>query len=84
MQSYLEEESDDEHLQGTHADNQANLHHAEVDDPLLRAPHRTEVTVLACPEVLLVPRDGRQLSRHLEDRLLQYCCLLRGAALLRG
>lgn len=37
LASTLEEESDDEYLQRTHADNKSNLDHAEVDNALLCA-----------------------------------------------
>jgi hypothetical protein len=50
----LEEEPDDENLQGAHTDNQANLDHAEVDNSDLRAVVRGIVAVLTGSEVLLV------------------------------
>lgn len=50
----LEEEPDDKDLQGAHADDQARLDQAEVDNPLLGAPDSAEVAVLARAEVLLV------------------------------
>lgn len=54
----LEEEPDDKDLESAHADDQAGLDQAEVDNPLLCAPHGAEVAVLACAEVFLVPGDG--------------------------
>lgn len=56
--SYLEKESHDEHLQTRHAHHQQALDDAEVKYAPLGAPHRAEVPVLPCPEVLLVTRDG--------------------------
>lgn len=50
----LEEEPDNKDLEGTHADDEAGLDQAEVDDPFLGAPHGAEVAVLTRAEVLLV------------------------------
>lgn len=50
----LEEEPDDKDLESTHADDEAGLYQAEVDNPLLGAPDGTEVAVLTCAEILLV------------------------------
>lgn len=54
-----------------------------MKDALLGASHGAEVTVLARPEVFLVPADGRQLCGDLVERLLQGGRLLgRGALFL--
>lgn len=50
----LEKETDDKDLESSHADDEAGLDQAEVDNPLLSAPDGAEVAVLACAEVLLV------------------------------
>lgn len=75
MGTYLEEEPDYKYLQSTHGNNEGDLYHAEVDDSLLRALYRGKVSVLAGAEVLLVSRDGGELSRDLEDGLLKSRCL---------
>src|SRR3569833_197057 len=80
--TYLEEEPDNEDLKRAHADDQAYLDKAEVDDPLLCTPDRAKVPVLARSEVFLVAGDGRELAGNLVNGLLQYRCLFRGAALL--
>jgi hypothetical protein len=58
-------------VQCSHADNQSNLDHAEVDNALLRARHSAEVAVLSCSKVLLVSRNGGKLARDLVDGFLQ-------------
>lgn len=80
----LEEEAHDKDLQRTHADDQADLDQAEVDNPLLCAPDGAEVAVLARAEVFLVARHGGQLAGELGDRLLERGCRLGVAALLGG
>lgn len=80
----LEEEPDHEDLQSTHADDQTALYQAEVDNPLLRASDGAEVTVLARPEILLIPGHSRQLSRNLDDRFFKGGGLLGRGALLGG
>jgi hypothetical protein len=78
----LEEEAHDKDLQGAHADNQARLDKAKVDNALLCAADGAEVTVLAGAEVLLVAGNRRKLAGYLEGRLGQRAGLLVGAALL--
>ena len=80
----LEEEADDENLQGTHADHHGALDETEVDDPALGASDGAEVSVLSRAEILLVSRDGGQLARHLVDGFFEFRRLLRGRPLLRG
>lgn len=50
----LEEEADNKDLEGTHADDEAGLDQAEVDDSLLGASNGAEVAVLTRAEVFLV------------------------------
>ena len=78
----LEEEADDENLQSAHANHHGALNETEVDDPALRAADGAEVSVLARAEVLLVPRDGGQLARHLVDGFFEFRGLFRGRPLL--
>ena len=82
--TYLEEEADDEDLQGSHADDHGALDQAEVDDSALGAADGAEVAVLAGAEVLLVPGDGRQLARDLVYRLLEGRGLFGRGALFGG
>ena len=82
--TYLEEEPDNKDLQSAHGHHKEDLDHAEVDDALLCAADRAEVSVLARPEVFLVTGDGGQLARDLPDRLLKSRRLLRRRSLLRG
>jgi hypothetical protein len=58
----LEEEPNDKNLEGAHGNDESNLDEAEVNDPLLRAADRAEVSVLSGAEVLLVPGDGGKLA----------------------
>lgn len=71
LASTLEKESDDEYLQGTHADNKSNLDHAKVDNTLLGACNGAEVAVLTRSKVLLVSGNGGELAGDLEDGFLQ-------------
>lgn len=82
--TYLEEESHDKHLQGSHADDETNLNHAKVHDSLLCTGDGGEIAVLARSEVLLVPRNGRKLTGDFEDGVLDNRCLLGGGSLLEG
>ena len=68
---YLEEESDDEDLQCTHAHHETTLDQAEVDDPPLGVADSVEVSIFAGPEILLVSGNGRDLARDLVDGFLQ-------------
>ena len=61
LPSPLEEESDDENLQSSHADHHPDLNKAEIENTLFRAPHRAEVAVFARAEILLHPCYGAQL-----------------------
>jgi len=69
--SPLEEESDHQDLQSSHAHHHAHLNQAEVEDPLFGAPDRAEIAVLSCPEVFLHPADRAQLSAHFEDHVFE-------------
>ena len=80
----LEEEPNDQHLQRRHPNHHRNLNQAEVKNPALRAPHRAKVSVLARPEILLHPRDGRQLGTDLEDRVFKRGCLFGRCAAFHG
>lgn len=80
----MEEEPNHENLKGSHADNETALDQAEVDNPLLGASDSAEVTVLARPEVLLVSRHGRKLTRDLDYGLLEGCGLFGRGSLLGG
>lgn len=83
--SPLEEESNHKNLQCSHRYHHQPLNDTKVEDPSLRTTHGTEVAVFTRPEVLLVPRDGRQLCRQLEDRLFESRCLFgTSASLSRG
>lgn len=79
---YLEEEAHDKNLQACHGHHHERLNNTQVEDSPLSAPDRAEVAVLSCAEVLLVARDGRELARQLEDRLLKRSGLLWRCALL--
>ena len=57
----LEEESNHQDLQRRHPNHHRNLNQAEVKNPALGTSHRAEVSILTRPEILLHPRDGRQL-----------------------
>ncbi len=59
----LEEEPHHKNLQTSHTDHHHTLHNTEVEYPSLRTPHGTEIPILSCAEVLLVPGDRRQLAR---------------------
>lgn len=63
----LEEKAHNENLQTRHGDHEPYFHHGEVEYPILCAFHRAKVAVLAGPEILLVPADGAQLCRQLQD-----------------
>src|SRR3569833_1605774 len=78
--TYLEEEPDNEDLKRAHADDQAYLDKAEVNDPLLCTPDCAKVPVLARSEKKQEARKKQKQTRILENGLLQYRCLLRGAA----
>lgn len=82
--SPLEEKSHHKHLQSSHRHHHQSLNDTKVENPALRATHGTEVTVLAGTEVLLVPRDCRQLRGQLENRLLESRCLFGASATLSG
>jgi len=59
--SAREELSDNEDLQASHRHHHDHLHQAEVEDTLLGTPHRAEVPVLSCAEVLLLSRQDGHL-----------------------
>lgn len=61
--SPLEEKPHHKNLQSSHRNHHQPLNNTKVENPAFRATHGTEVAVLAGPEVLLVPRNGRQLRR---------------------
>ncbi len=82
--AYLEEESNNKHLQTAHADNKERLNHAKVDDTVLGAHDGRKVAVLTRAKVLLVSRNGRQLARDFVDRLLEDVGLLGAGSLLGG
>ena len=63
----LKEKPHDKNLQPRHGNHQPTLHNAEMENPRFRAPHRAEIPILPCPEVLLVAVDGRQLSADFEN-----------------
>jgi hypothetical protein len=69
--TYLEEESDDEHLQCPHAYNESDLNHTKVDNALLGALNGAEVSVLTGAEVLLVSRNGGELPRDFKNGLFK-------------
>lgn len=79
-----EEHPDHEHLQTCHAYHQSTLHKTEVEDALLGAPDSAEISVLSRAEILLLPRQCRDLARQLEYCLLYAAQLLgRGPGFLR-
>lgn len=82
--SPLEKEPDDKNLQAGHANHEAALDHAEVEDARLGALDRAEVAVLPRAEVLLVPADGRQLPVDFVDGFLERRGLFGRTALLAG
>ncbi len=67
VESYLEEELDNEDLQCAHTHDKTALDQAEVHDTPLGAADGAEVSVLARAEVLLVSGDGGELARDLVD-----------------
>lgn len=82
--SPLEEKPHHKYLQSGHRHHHQPLNDTKVENPALCATHGAEVTVLAGPEVLLVPRDGRQLRGQLENRLFESRCLFGASATLSG
>jgi len=54
----LEEEPHNQNLQTSHAHHHDHLDQAEVEDSLLRAPDRAEVSVLAGSKVFLHPGNS--------------------------
>lgn len=80
--AYLEEKSDNKHLQCSHANDQTTLDHAKSDDTAFGAMYSREVTVLTRAEVLLVSRDAGQLTRDLVDRLFDDAGMLVAGTLL--
>lgn len=64
-----EKHLDHEHLQPRHRNHQPTLQQRKIEDPLLRAPDRADVPVLPRAEVFLLPRDGGNLARKLENGL---------------
>lgn len=84
LPSALEKEAHYENLQRSHRHHHQRLNYTEVENPTLGTPHSTEVAVLTCAEVLLVPRDGRELCGQLVDRFLEVGGLLGAGALAGG
>lgn len=78
----MEKEPHNEDLQASHCDHDQALQYAEVENTLLRAPHRGEVPVLSRAEVFLVSVDGRQLGGDFEDGFFEDGGLLGSRALL--
>ena len=67
----------------SHADNQANLNQAEVDNSLFGTVDGAKIAVLSGAEVFLISGHRSQCAGDLEDRLLEDCSLLGRRALLR-
>lgn len=80
----LEKEPHHKYLQPRHGDHEHILNDAEPEDARLGAADGAEIAVLARAEVLLVPRDGRQLPGELEHGLGEEGGLLGGGALFGG
>jgi len=58
-------------LQPCHAHHHQTLYHREVEDALLGAANRAEVSVLAGAEVFLVAVDGGELRGEFLDRFFE-------------
>ena len=69
--SPLEEESDHQDLQSSHAHHHAHFNQAEIEDSLLRASDRAKIAVLSCAEVFLHPADRAQLPANLENHVFE-------------
>jgi hypothetical protein len=77
----LEKEPNNKHLQPSHTHHHQTLNNTKVEDPPLRTPNSTEISVLTGTEVFLVTGDSRELSREFEYRLFKGRGLLWGSAL---
>ena len=80
----LKEKPHDKNLQPRHRNHHRTDHHTEIKNPPLRTLHRAEIPILPRPEILLIPRYGRQIPGDLHDALLQLRRLFRGSPLLGG
>ena len=77
-----EEPPHDEDLETSHGNHHAAFHQAEIEDSLRGAVDRAEIAILPSTEVLLLPRQSRDLTRQLQDSLLHTAELFRGGASL--
>lgn len=84
LPSALEKEAHHKDLQPGHRHHHQRLNHTEVEDPALGTANGTKIAVLARAEVLLVPRDRRELCGQLVNRFLEVCGLLGADTLARG